>query len=278
MINEDRLRRVADEVTGVPGIEAVVLGGSRARGTHHAGSDVDLGLYYEAATLDVAALTRAARGVVGAPVQVAGPGGWGPWVDGGAWLEVDGTAVDLILRDVERVREQRDRAIRGEIGFHWQLGHPLGFLDVTYAAEIATCRPLADPRRLVPQLRAGLDPYPAPLRKALRENLSSAKFLMGGVAKATSRGDVGYVQLCCATALMWCALSWHGEADVWVTNEKGLIPAVAWLPLDTGGFAEKASAALAAIGADLSADGLAAAVRDVSALVSDTRETLAVSA
>nr|WP_269779095.1 nucleotidyltransferase domain-containing protein [Propioniciclava soli] len=40
---------MVDALVGVPGFEAVVLGGSRARGTHHGGSDVDLGLYYRRA-------------------------------------------------------------------------------------------------------------------------------------------------------------------------------------------------------------------------------------
>ncbi|MDA8440729.1 MAG: hypothetical protein M0Z51_17980, partial [Propionibacterium sp.] len=55
-----------------------------------------------------------ARSITGRDVSVEGPGGWGPWVDGGAWLDVGGTAVDWIIRDVDRVRRQRERAVRGE--------------------------------------------------------------------------------------------------------------------------------------------------------------------
>ncbi|WP_371099387.1 nucleotidyltransferase domain-containing protein, partial [Streptomyces sanglieri] len=71
---------MAARLTAVPGIRAVALGGSRARGTHRPDSDWDLGLYYRG-TPDVAALTALATEVQGSPVEVAGPGGWGPWVD-----------------------------------------------------------------------------------------------------------------------------------------------------------------------------------------------------
>lgn len=274
MITDTRLQEIAEQVAAVPGIRAVALGGSRARGTHHADSDVDLGLYYDTSGLDLAALREAAATIVGAPVEVAGPGGWGPWVDGGAWLTVDGTPVDLILRDIDRVREQRDRALCGQFAIHHQIGHPLGFLDVAYAGEVATCRPLVDPDGLLDELRAGLDPYPRSLRDALVEHLWNAAFLAGGAAKTTGRGDVAYLQLCCASALMWCALAWHAEAGVWVTNEKGLVPAVAHLPLDTQDFASRATAALSLIGQDLSAPALAEAVRTVRELITSTQEAL----
>ncbi|MGO1975604.1 nucleotidyltransferase domain-containing protein [Brachybacterium tyrofermentans] len=275
MITDARLQEIAEQVVAVQGIRAVTLGGSRARGTHHADSDVDLGLYYEASALDRPALQEAASTIVGSPVDVAGPGGWGPWVDGGAWLTVDGTPVDLILRDVDRVREQCRRARRGEFAVHHQTGHPLGYVDIAYAGEVATCRPLVDPRGVLEELRHGLDPYPAPLRDALVEQLRTAEFLVGGAAKVTGRGDVAYLQLCCATALMWCAHAWHADAGAWVTTEKGLVPAVARLPLETQDFASRATAALSTIGQDLSEPALTAAVRTVRALITTAQESLA---
>lgn len=240
------MHEIAARARAVPGIEAVALGGSRARGTQREDSDVDLGLYYDAQQLDLAALTEAASEVCGHPVDVAGPGGWGPWVDGGAWLTVDGTAVDLILRDIDRVHQQRDRAIHGQFAVHAQTGHPLGFLDITYAAEVASCRALVDPTGLIERLREGLTPYPSALRASLIENLWSASFVVAGARKGAEGDDVAYVQLCCATALMWCAHAWHAAAGVWVTNEKNLVPAVAGLPIDTQDFAHEAQAALSA--------------------------------
>lgn len=258
MLTDDHLRAIAGRLVEVPGVEAVVLGGSRARGTHHPDSDVDLGLLYTARDLDLTALRAAAAEIAGTEVEVAGPGGWGPWVDGGAWLRIDGTAVDLILRDASRVREQRDRALRGEFTVHQQTGHPLGFLDVAYAAEVAICRPLADPGGLVEVLRRGLLPYPSALRDALVGHLWTAEFIAAGGAKVAGRGDLAFVQMCAASALLWCAHAWHAEAGVWATTEKGLVPGVAALPIDTHGFADAAAAALARPDpAALAADALA---------------------
>src|SRR5688572_12600737 len=84
-MDDHALGELAGRIVGVPGVVAVVLGGSRARGTHRPDSDYDLGLYYERGKLDVAALDRLAC-EVGQPATVGGlrtgvtaPGGWGPW-------------------------------------------------------------------------------------------------------------------------------------------------------------------------------------------------------
>ncbi|XVX19167.1 nucleotidyltransferase domain-containing protein [Actinomycetota bacterium] len=79
MITDERLQQMADALAGVPGVVAVVLGGSRARGTHHAGSDVDLGLYYRADDLDPDALARTSEAFSdNGRVDIVAPGGWGP--------------------------------------------------------------------------------------------------------------------------------------------------------------------------------------------------------
>jgi len=51
----------------------------------------------------VGALAELARRVTGPGATVTAPGEWGPWVDGGGWLTVDGAAVDWIYRDLDRV-------------------------------------------------------------------------------------------------------------------------------------------------------------------------------
>lgn len=84
---------MAQRLTQVSGVIAVVLGGSRARGEHTPQSDVDLGLYYRT-PLDVGARATLARELAGPAATVTEPGAWGRWVDGGAWLHIRGTAVD----------------------------------------------------------------------------------------------------------------------------------------------------------------------------------------
>jgi predicted nucleotidyltransferase len=248
MISDGRLRDMASDLVGISGIRAVALGGSRARGTHRPDSDVDLGVYYDE-RLDLVALRDLAARWQGADVAVAAPGGWGPWVDGGAWLTVDGTAVDWILRDLPRVAEQCERAQRGDFAFHPQPGHPLGFLDVSYAGEVATCVPLVDSDGTLARLAALVTPYPPALREAMLRRQWQVDFLLGAAAKGARTPDVAYVALCATTAVMLVAHAWHAEAGVWVTNEKALVPGVARLSLDTGGFAPAALATLGALGA-----------------------------
>ncbi len=60
--------------------------------------------------LDLPALQALADRTSPVAVAVASFGGWGPWVEGGAWLTIDDTAVDWILRDVDRVAAQVARA------------------------------------------------------------------------------------------------------------------------------------------------------------------------
>jgi hypothetical protein len=247
MISDQRLHDMAGDLVGIAGIRAVALGGSRARSSHRPDSDVDLGVYYES-RLDLTALEALAARWHGADLAVAAPGGWGPWVDGGAWLHVDGVAVDWILRDVARVTEQCERARRGEFAFHQQPGHPLGFLDISYAGEVATCVPLADPAGILAELADRVTPYPPALRQAMLRRQWQVDFLLDAGQKGAKTPDPAYVALCASTAVMLIAHAWHADAGVWVTNEKALVPGVARLSLDTGAFTDTALAVLGALG------------------------------
>lgn len=40
------LKQLVDQLSGIPDMAAIVLGGSYASGTHHETSDLDIGLYY----------------------------------------------------------------------------------------------------------------------------------------------------------------------------------------------------------------------------------------
>lgn len=138
----------------------------------------------------------------------------------------------------------------GEFAFHDQPGHPLGFLDVSYAGETVACRLLADPHGLISRLRERVVPYPPALQEALVGNAWRADFLLDCAVKGALRCDTAFVALCCTTAAMVCAHAWHAAAGVWVLNEKDLVPGVARLDLDTGTFSRDVTAALAVLGPD----------------------------
>ncbi|HEU5266052.1 MAG TPA: nucleotidyltransferase domain-containing protein [Jatrophihabitans sp.] len=247
MLTDARLQSLADRLSGVPGVVGVTLGGSRARGTHAADSDVDLGLYYRGA-LDIVALGELARQVAGPAARVTRSGEWGPWVDGGGWLHIDGIAVDWIYRDLERVTGVWADAQQGRFAFHNQVGHPLGFADFAYPGELALGRILADPSGELTRLRTTMQAYPPPLRDAVvTRTLWEAGFLVDIAAKALTRADTFYVAGCLFRALGLCAHALHAHAGRWLINEKGSIDAAGALAAAPTDFADRASGILAGL-------------------------------
>ncbi|WP_432548301.1 nucleotidyltransferase family protein [Kineococcus sp. SYSU DK004] len=266
MLSDASLRGLAGRLVRVPGVEAVALGGSRARGEHSPDSDVDLGLYYRP-PLDVVALRRLAREVAGPDADVTAPGAWGPWVDGGGWLVVDGTAVDWLYRDLDRVRRSWEQAQRGEFSWHVQAGHPLGVPGHAYAGEAALAVVLTDPGGELSALQRAARSYPPLLRDAVVDGLWEAEFLLAGARKAAPRGDSAYVAGCLFRALLLCAHALHADAGRWVVNEKGAVAAAGRLPGAPDGFRERADAVFAPAGG---ADALGAALDVAQQLVEET--------
>ena len=248
-LSDERTRDLAVRLGAVPGVVAVLLGGSRARGTHTPDSDTDLGLYYRG-RLDTTALGELARAVGGPSARVTEPGEWGPWVDGGAWLTVDGAAVDWIYRDVDRVRDAWRDAEAGRFAFHQQAGHPLGVPDFAYPGEVALGVVLADPTGELSDLQRQARSYPPALADALVRALWEADFLVGVARKAAPRGDVGYVSGCLFRIVGLCAHALHGAAGRWLVNEKGAVAAADCLPGAPAGFRARAEALFAGLDTD----------------------------
>lgn len=269
---EELVLAMARALGAVPGVTGVLLGGSRARGTHLPDSDWDLGLYYRGEP-DLARLAALAAEFTGQPVEVAGPGGWGPWVNGGAWLTVAGTPVDWILRDLDRVRSVWDGCREGRYEVGIQPGHPLGFWSPCYPGEVALGRVLADSGGELAALRRETLTYPEPLRRALIEAAWEAEFSVAAAAKSARRGDCLHVALCLSRAFGVLAQSLHAHGRTWCLNEKGVLAAAAAMPAAPPGFAARVTALLARPGA--TPEGLTAATTAAAALVAETRAALA---
>lgn len=163
------LDKVVTSLTAVLGIEAIVLGGSRARGTHTPESDVDIGIYYDNATLDLVSLNKAAQLLDDNHREklVVSPGEWGKWVNGGGWLTIDGYHVDFILRDVQRVESVISECQEGGISAHYQTGHPHAYINVMYMGELAICKVLWDKQGIISELKSVAEQYPPKLKQAI---------------------------------------------------------------------------------------------------------------
>ena len=133
------LDKIVAVLSTVSGIQAIVLGGSRARGNHSASSDIDIGIYYDISTIDISNLNKATQTLDDEHREnlVAPPGGWGKWVNGGSWLTIDGYPVDFILRDIARVEKVIEDGLKGVVTPHYQTGHPHAYINVMYMGELA---------------------------------------------------------------------------------------------------------------------------------------------
>jgi predicted nucleotidyltransferase len=222
---ENILKTVVARVAQVEGIAAIVLGGSRARGTADDKSDIDLGIYYEdARRFSIAALGAAASDLDDRHTSglVTGFGEWGPGVNGGGWLLVGGRQVDLLYRELGAVRAAIDDCIAGRPRSIYQLGHPLGFHIQIYAGEIQVCAPLFDPNRVVADLKTRVSSYPEELRRAiLSKHLFDAGFEISLAAKPAHRGDVMYVAGCLFRAAGFMTLVLYALNRKFYLNEKG---------------------------------------------------------
>jgi hypothetical protein len=78
----------------------LLVGGSRATGGARADSDWDLGVYCRSGQCFLDPDDVRALGYEG---EVSGLGAWGPIVNGGAWLTIEGAQVDLLFRDLDLV-------------------------------------------------------------------------------------------------------------------------------------------------------------------------------
>jgi hypothetical protein len=198
---------LVDELAGMPGAVAVVLGGSRANGSGDAGSDWDLGLCYRGA-IDLTALR--AHG------DVYPPGSWGRVMNGGAWLTCGGDRVDVLLRDLDVVEEWTRRAQEGEFEIDALLGYIAGVPTYTLTAEIASSLPLRGDITAVPYPPRLADAAPPRWRFCRSFSLECARMhakrgnrigAIGQAAKAVM--EEGHAILC--------------ERGQWVCNEKRLI-------------------------------------------------------
>jgi hypothetical protein len=243
---------LAAELAAVPGVVAVAVGGSRARGRARDDSDVDLGVYYADAapfaTADVRAV--AARWNDAPEPVVSGLYAWGPYVNGGAWLTVRGERVDLLYRSVERLAEAIADGEAGRHAVHHGQQPPFGFWSGTLLGELAICAPLHDAAGRLAALKRRVAVYPEPLRRAVvSDMLWGVEFGLRAFApKSVAAGDAYGAAGCFARFAHQLVLALFALNRAWLVNDKTALAEIAELPLAPAAFAERVRGALGAIG------------------------------
>lgn len=199
---------LADRLAAMPGVTAVVLGGSRATGPGDAHSDWDLGVYYRGA-VDTSKL--AALG------EVHPPGSWGRIMNGGAWLSFGGEKVDVLLRDLDVVERWSARAGEGQYEVDALLGYLAGCPTYSLRAELSTCR----------LLRGALDrspEFPDALAAAAPPRWRfHAAFSLEHARMRAERGDLAGAVGQAAKAAVESAHARLCSARAWVLNEKRIL-------------------------------------------------------
>ncbi len=229
------LTEIVSRLEAIQGVEAVVLGGSRARGTQMPTSDIDVGIYYDPARpLDLEALNKIATELDDEhrAELLTTIGGWGPWINGGGWLTIQNIPVDFLYRDLARVTEIIAACRAGHIDVIYQPGHPHCFTSAIYMGEVAVCQSLWDPRDTLARLKAQTSPYSQALKRALVQRFGwEADFSCQIAHKSIKRGDITYAAGCCFRAVACVLQTLFALNETYWLNEKGALALVATFPL-----------------------------------------------
>jgi hypothetical protein len=267
------LERVIDAFRDLPGLAALVLGGSQARGRARPDSDIDIGLYYrDSARFEIEAVRARAARLNDAPrCVVTDFGEWGPWVDGGAWLVVERQKVDLLYRSLDKVEATLAEAQAGRFEIHFEQQPPFGFFGPTLLGEIAIARPLIDRDDVIAALKARVSPMPQALAQAVvQSRLWSVEFGLTAFApKYAAAGNVFALAGCLTRfgqALVLALFALNGR---YLLSEKTALVEIDEFDKAPRQFGARLNALLATIG-DAPAP-LSGAVNAVSDLFEETR-------
>jgi len=278
IINDlDRIiENVANILLEAPGVVGVVLGGSRARGCETINSDIDLGIYYsKAAGFDVRDIGKIAAHIDDEHREglITSLGEWGPWVNGGGYLEVEGYLFDLVFRDVERVSQVIDECVAGNISANYHAGHPHAFLNVMYMGEIAIGKILTDPTNRIAELKAKTEQYPKPMQQAIiKYFMFEANYSLMYAADNVEKDDVSYVAGCCYRTIACLNQVIYALNEEYCLNEKKAATMVESLLIKPSNYKRKVDYAITLI--SQSSDKTSMGVELMQDIISETEKLL----
>jgi hypothetical protein len=166
-------------------------------------------------------------------------GGWGKWVNGGAWLTVRGQRVDFIYRSVERLGHWIGESARGEFAQDYYVQDAYGFRSYVYLGELSICRPLYDPEGVLVRLKAQVETYPPALKRALiRTWLPVSRRSFYSLRKAAARGDA-YMAVGCLTRIVAMLTQvLFALNEIYFVSDKGALERIDAFALRPKGYAQ----------------------------------------
>jgi hypothetical protein len=259
-----RLSRVA-------GMQAIVLGGSYARGRARPDSDIDLGLLYRPdAPFSIAEVSAIAGEVNDTPDPVVtGFYEWGPWVNGGSWLTIGGQRVDFLYKNLDQLEQVIEEARAGRYDHTYYQHPPFGFYSDTYLAELETCIPLYDPGELLVPLKRSIASYPEPLRQRLiQDNVHAAQFDLYSATKAAEAADPYLTNACVIRVVNRIVHALFAINRRYRSNDKTAFVELSECPLLPQEFCARVQAVASQVGA--TREALLGTVKRVQGIVDET--------
>jgi hypothetical protein len=251
-----------------------MLGGSHARGRAQPGSDSDLYiLYSEAAPFSIQSIRELAEVVNDTPQPVVTHFyGWGPWVNGGAWLTIGRQRVDFVYRSLEHLERVIAEAEAGRYEQHYAQQPPFGFFSGAYLGEIAVCIPLFDPEVRLEALKRRVADYPEALRQAVvQDYLWQAEFGLAAFApKFAGRSDAYGTAACLTRAVNQLVMVLFALNRKYLMDDKTALSEVAAFEHAPREFGPRVQKTLGQLGS--SPKELDAAVESVAQLFRETVE------
>jgi predicted nucleotidyltransferase len=211
-ISADKQKLLDDftsELKFIDGVKAIVLGGSYAVGLATEKSDLDIGIYYsEQSHFDIEKIkTIANKFSNNDQPTVTGFYEWGPWVNGGAWINTAKGEVDLLYKNIDQILKTIDNAKNGIWENNFEQQPPYGFSSIIFLAETHSCIPLYDPENVISKLKDSVKQYPQKLKQSVvQQSLWSAEFTIWQAEKFAGKTDM-YNTVGCLTRAMYSIVS-----------------------------------------------------------------------
>ncbi|WP_080875222.1 nucleotidyltransferase domain-containing protein [Oceanobacillus timonensis] len=266
------IQDIKEELDGLPGVVGIVLGGSRARGTHSSDSDIDIGIYYdESKGFNTNDIEKSALNLNDEKKEhlITSLGEWGEWINGGGWLVVQGYHVDLIFRDIKRVSKVIDDCLSGLVSIHYQTGHPHGYLNVMYMGELAICNVLSDSEDTLGELKNKTEPYPEKIKEAMVKYFSfEASFSLMFMESNANKDDISYVMGHCFRSISCLNQVIFAKNKVYCINEKKAVAMIQDFPIKPINYKKRIDEIVSFLSTD--SDKTNKAVENLKGLISET--------
>lgn len=186
------LDNITEELKLIDGVKAIVLGGSYAIGLATENSDLDIGIYYsEQNPFDIKKIQNVAKKFAdNDQPTVTGFYEWGPWVNGGAWINTTSGEVDFIYKNIEQITKTIDNAKNGIWENNFEQQPPYGFSSIIFLSETQSSLSLYDPDDVLKKLKESVKEYPQKLKQSVvQQSLWAAEFTIWQAEKFAVKND-----------------------------------------------------------------------------------------